>query len=307
MSRIAHGIAYGIAHVGTLALAILFGIQTGHGQSQTTGTLHLRNSQAQQISLTLPAAGVAPYTLQLPSEPGVGGQTLTVSALAGSVAELAWTDSPYWGLQGSAITAGGTGADEQFLGTANAQDLVLAANSREVMRIVGIAGASQGYVGFGTSTPQAPYDFTSTVLLSSRGAASELRFAEPAAAGSEFTAIRAGEQSASITYTLPPSLPAQSGYVLTTTSEGELSWVRPFTESPMGVYVPTPDAWQHSITVGSGVLTAASVPVVTLISTPGSTIGITVTGIDAATGTLDVETSVPLTASDRIAWAIFNP
>lgn len=291
----------------TYFLMAIVGLQVGYGQSQTTGTLHLRNAQAQSISLTAPEQGVTPYTLRLPAEPAVGGQTLTVSAVTGSIAELTWADSPYWSLQGSSITAGGTGADEQFLGTANAQDLVLAANSAEVMRVVGVAGPTQGYIGFGTSTPQAPYDFTNTVQLSSRGPASELRFAEPAAAGTEFTAIRAGEQTSSITYTLPASVPSQNGYVLSTTPTGELSWVRPFTESPMGVFTPTPNTWQHTITVGVGVLTSASVPVVTLMTSPGSTIGVTVTGIDAASGTLQVETSVPLTASDRLAWAIFNP
>lgn len=277
------------------------------GQSQTTTTLHLRNTQAQQISLTVPTAGVVPYTLTFPAQVAAGGQVLSVASVTGSAAQLAWSDVSFWSLQGSSITAGGTAAGQQYLGTANAQDLVLAANGVEAVRMVGVAGAQQGYMGFGTSTPRARFDFADHVLLSNAGTASELRFAEPASAGTEYTAFRAAAQSSSITYTLPTTMPSEAGHVLTTTPTGELSWTRPLTGNPMGVYVPITDQWQHVIPVGAGVLTQQSIPVITLVTAPGTTIGVSVTGLDATAGTITVETSVPLTSSDRLAWAVFNP
>ena len=275
------------------------------GQSQTTGTLNLRNTEQETISLTLPQTGVTGYTLLLPSTNGVEGQAMTISSITGTSAELSWTDASFWSLTGSTITTGGTGIGEQYLGTANEQDLVLASNGTEAIRIVGVAGAEQGYIGLGTSTPQAPVDLAGTVLLSNNGAATELRFAEPSADGSEYTAFRAGAQSANITYTLPVDGPPADGMTLTSDATGQLSWEKPFSFTPMGIYTPDFLAWQHEINVGP--FDPNAIPIVTMMNPPGTTIGISVTEMDPANGTIDVETSIPLGVADRIAWVILEP
>ena len=275
-------------------------------QSQTTGTLHLRNTEPAAISLSIPATGVTGYTLILPPTSGVPGQAMTVSAVTGTSAELSWTDAAFWSLSGSTITTGGTGVGEQYLGTANDQDVVFASNGAEAMRIVGVAGPTQGYVGLGTASPQAPIDLAGNVLLSNSGAATELRFAEPSADGSDYTAFRAGAQTANITYTLPTAGPAQDGQVLTTNTTGDLAWSSPFSTTPMGIFTPVFMAWQHVINVGGG-LGPNSIPIVTMLNPAGTTIGISVTDMDPAAGTIDVETSVPLGVADRIAWVILNP
>ena len=275
------------------------------GQSQTTGTLNLRNTEQETISLTLPQTGVTGYTLLFPSTNGVEGQAMTISSITGTSAELSWTDASFWSLAGSSITAGGTGVGEQYLGTANEQDLVLASNGTEAIRIIGVAGAEQGYIGLGTSTPQAPVDLAGTVLLSNSGAASELRFAEPSADGAEYTAFRAGAQSASITYTLPLDGPPADGMTLTSDATGQLSWEKPFSFTPMGIYTPDFLAWQHEINVGP--FDPNAIPIVTMMNPPGTTIGISVTEMDPANGTIDVETSIPLGVADRIAWVILEP
>jgi len=275
-------------------------------QSQTTGTLNLRNTEPQTVSLSIPQTGVTGYSLLLPSTAGVAGQAMTISAVNGTTAELSWTDAAFWSLAGSQITAGGTAPGEQYLGTANAQDVVLASNGSEAMRIVGVAGPTQGYIGLGTTSPQAPIDLGGTVLLSNSGTATELRFAEPSADGSDYTAFRAGAQAASITYTLPTAGPAQDGMVLQTDVAGQLSWASPFSRTPMGIFTPQFMAWQHVINVGPG-LGPTSIPIVTMMNPAGTTIGVSVTGMDPVAGTINVETSIPLGVADRIAWVILTP
>lgn len=288
-----------------IAFMALSVVPDAWSQSQTTGTLNLRNTDQEQVSLSIPQTGVTGYSLLLPSTNGVEGQAMTISSITGTTAELTWTDAAFWSLTGSMITAGGTAAGEQYLGTANDQDLVLAANGAEALRVVGTAGATQGYIGLGTSTPQAPIDLAGNVLLSNAGTATELRFAEPSADGSEYTAFKAGAQTANITYTLPLDGPAEDGLMLTTDAAGQLSWDKPFSKTPMGIYTPDFLAWQHQINVGP--FGPNAIPFVTMMNPAGTTIGISVTAMDPTNGTIDVETSIPLGVADRICWVILEP
>ena len=274
-------------------------------QSQTTGTLNLRNTQPETISLKPPAAGVTSYTLTLPPVVGQQGQALTISTVTGTTAELGWTDASFWNLDGTAITTGGVAAGEQYLGTSNASDMVIAANAVEHIRIVGVAGPTQGYIGLQTTNPQAPIDLGGNVLLSNSGSATELRFAEPSASGSDYTAFRAGAQSANITYTLPLDAPAADGLVLTTTAGGDLSWRTSTFAVPKGVYNVNQGDYIHVINVGP-VLGPNSVPIISIIHHPGTTIGASIVDIDPGNGTITVETSIALIAGDRIAWTILN-
>lgn len=275
------------------------------GQSQTTGTLNLRNAQPAAVSLTVPSTGVTSYTIQLPATIGQAGQTLTINSITGSTATLSWADATFWGLGGNAVTTGGTDAGEQYLGTSNAQDLVLAANASERIRIVGVPGPSQGYVGIGTETPKTTLDVAGTMTLSNSGGASELRFAEPAADGAEYTAFRAAAQTTNITYTLPTAAP-MAGQVLTSDASGNLSWSSSTSKLLRGFYTPMAGQWEHNIIVPGDIEPGALI-LITIHNGPGTTIGFSVTNVDYVTNTITVETSTGLGLIDRIAYLVVNP
>ena len=275
-------------------------------QSLTTGTLQLRNAQPSTIGLTIPSTGVTTYSLALPSAIGETGQVMTIQTVTGTTATLGWSSSNYWSLNGSDVTAGGIATGQQYLGTRNAQDLVIASNATEAIRVIGLAGPSQGWIGLGTSAPRAPIDLARTVLLSNTGSATELRFAEPSASGTNYTAFRATSQAGDVTYTLPEQAPAGAGMVLTATTTGVMSWRSAIAEVARGVFVPTAGNHIQTITAGVDIPTGA-IPIVTMINASGTTISISVTTVDTAADTFTVETSTPLAATDRIAWMILPP
>ena len=275
-------------------------------QSQTTGTLHLRNTQPTTVSLSLPQTGVAGYTLLLPAQQGTAGQVLSVSNVTAGQSTLTWSDAAYWGLSGSSITKGGTAAGEQYLGTSNEQDVVIASQGSERIRIIGAAGPRQGYIGLATATPNAPIDLGATVLLSNAGAATELRFAEPFASGTNYTAFRSREQAQDVTYTLPGAGPESDGMILTSSTTGDLQWRKPLSDVRRGIFTPAVGAFVHVIAVGTDI-TSGSIPLITMMNPAGTTIGLSITAIDDINDTFTVETSVPLGAADRIAWMVVQP
>lgn len=61
-------------------------------------------------------------------------------------------------------------------------------------------------------------------LLGTSSQAAELRLYEDTDNGSNYSAIKVGTQSGDITYTLPTAAPAGNGYILTSTTAGEMSW-----------------------------------------------------------------------------------
>lgn len=275
-------------------------------QSLTTGTLQLRNGQPSTIGLTIPASGVTTYSLVLPATVGESGQALTIQTVTGTTATLGWSNTNFWSLSGSDVTAGGTATGQQYLGTRNAQDLVIASNATEAIRVVGLTGASQGWIGLGTAAPKAPIDLARTVLLSNAGSATELRFAEPSASGTNYTAFKAAAQTEDLTYTLPEQAPPSSGMVLSSTTGGVMSWRSAIADVPRGLFVPTAGNHIHTITAGADVPTGA-IPIVTMVNAAGTTVALSVTAVDAAADTFTVETSVPLAATDRISWMILPP
>lgn len=289
-----------------LLLVVAFTSIDTLAQSQTTGTLNLRSTQPSTISLSLPQTGVTSYTMLLPAQQGSAGQVLTVSTVTTGQSTLTWADAAYWGLAGSAITKGGTAAGEQFLGTSNEQDVVIASKGIERIRINGIAGPRQGFIGIGTSTPNAPIDLGATVLLSNTGTATELRFAEPFSSGINYTAFRSREQAQDITYTLPGAAPSAEGMVLTGTPTGDLQWRKPLSDVRRGIFIPAVGAFVHVIPVGTDI-TSGSIPLITMMNPAGTTIGLSITAIDDVNDTFTVETSVPLGAADRIAWMLVRP
>lgn len=275
-------------------------------QSTTTGTLNLRNGQPATVSLTVPAAGVTGYKMELPATIGAQGEALTVSSVSGTTATLGWTSMPYWSLSGSAITTGGTAVGQQYIGTSNTQDLVLAANAAERFRIVGTAGPAQGFVGIGTATPKSNLDVQGDVLLSNSGSASLLKFQEPLADGSNTTSIKAQTQAIDITYTLPATPPSMDGQVMTATAGGVMSWTSPTNAIGKGRYTPVTGEHIHVINTTPYDVKLGDVVLVTVMNAPGTTISASVTAIDDTANTITVETSTTLGPTERLLWIVMG-
>ncbi len=79
-----------------------------------------------------------------------------------------------------------------------------------------------GALVFGTSPTVTTPTFVGNVLLDNTGTAAELRWREPSASGSNYTAFKAQAQAANITYTFPA---ADAAGALTSDGAGNLSWV----------------------------------------------------------------------------------
>ncbi len=94
-----------------------------------------------------------------------------------------------------------------------------AAALSETMRI------TNAQVGINTTSPTSGsgLDVKGHVALSNAGSASELRLYEPSGSGSNYSAFKAGAQSADISYTLPTSAPTTNQF-LETDASGTLSW-----------------------------------------------------------------------------------
>ncbi|MGE3801929.1 MAG: beta strand repeat-containing protein, partial [Candidatus Kapaibacterium sp.] len=130
-----------------------------------------------------------------------------------------------WSLTGNSGTTAGT----NFLGTTDNISLVFKTNNAERMRITGT-----GSVGIGTNNPGQKVEVQDgNVLLSNTGTAGELRFAEPSAGGTQYTAFKAGSQGANITYTLP-LVQGAAGSVLANNGTGTLSWTNPNQNGSVG-------------------------------------------------------------------------
>lgn len=275
-------------------------------QSTTTGTLNLRNGQPATVSLTVPTAGVTGYKMELPATIGAQGQALTVSSLSGTTATLGWTSMPYWSLAGSDITAGGTGVGQQYIGTSNTQDVVLAANGTERFRIVGVAGPLQGFVGIGTALPRASLDVQGDVLLSNSGSATQLKFAEPTADGSNVTSFKAQTQAMDIAYTLPATPPTADGQVMTATTGGVMAWTSPTNSIGKGRFTPVLGEHIHVINTAPFDIKIGNVALVTVMNAPGTTISASVTAIDDVANTITVETSTTLGPTEKLLWIVLG-
>lgn len=274
-------------------------------QTFATGTLSLRNGQAQSVGLTIPTTGVTPYTILLPNTIGAEGQVMTITNVTGTTATLSWSNSDFWGLEGSAISTGGTAAGQQYLGTSNAQDLVIATNGSERLRVIGVAGPNQGYTGFGTAAPMSLVDVRGDLTISSSGPASLVRFMEPSADGTNFTAFRAATQASDVTYTLPAAAPTSDGMVLSATTGGVMEWKSQGSGIPKGSFTPaTAGDYLHVVPTTGYDLQVDDLPFVTVISPSGYTFAAVVKSIDAATNTITVETSVGITPTERILWLV---
>jgi hypothetical protein len=101
------------------------------------------------------------------------------------------------------------------LGTGVATFLATPSSANLISAVTDETGT--GALVFGTSP-----SLFGNILLDNTGTASELRFREPSASGSNYTAFKAQAQAADLTYTLPPSI-VTNGY-LKTDATGGLTW-----------------------------------------------------------------------------------
>lgn len=158
-----------------------------------------------------------------------------------------WLNPMGWGLKGNSATSTAT----NFLGTTDNVDMIFKTNSTERLRML-----SSGQL-----------------LLTGGTSAGELRFGEPSASGSNYTAFKAQAQSADITYTLPATA-GSSGQVLVNDGAGNLTWSTPSwggtsVGSPSALVIPN-GSTNNDLNPGSG----------NFIRLSGSSSNFDVTGID---------------------------
>ena len=126
-----------------------------------------------------------------------------------------------WALTGNSII--GT----EFLGTTNAQPLVIRTNNVERLRVT-----ARGNVGIGTATPTERLQVSdgNIAITNTDNTARQLRLYEPSESGTNFTAFRAQAQTSDITYTLPASLTTTNTVatgILQSDASGNMSWLNP--------------------------------------------------------------------------------
>ncbi|MBK7186334.1 MAG: hypothetical protein IPH85_10515 [Ignavibacteria bacterium] len=121
---------------GTLLVSSSTASPTFGGLTVSGGSISLDPGVGNDLTLlNIPADGATTIFLTLD---GLG--RLRTNTVSGSTS---------WSLSGNAITLGGTGGGQQYLGTSNAQDLVLGSGATERMRIT-----SAGNVSIPIVTPQ---------------------------------------------------------------------------------------------------------------------------------------------------------
>lgn len=108
--------------------------------------------------------GTSTYTLTVPGLAPSQGQILKVGAINGSTATMEWqslasaVSSAGWSLEGNSITSAGTSTGQQFIGTTNAEPLVIATMHTTAQPIKLLTGNEErmrinanGNIGIGSS------------------------------------------------------------------------------------------------------------------------------------------------------------
>jgi len=148
------------------------------------------------------------------SAPSTNNMVLTTNTSG----QWSWNDGNnlFWRVGGN------TGAGGDYIGTDDNQPFPFRVNNVEGMRLVpNVAGPR---LGIGQTNPSERFELRDgNLLISNSGTAGQIRFQEPNAGGTNYTAFQAGAQSSDITYTLPTALPGTNG-ILTSNNSGTLSW-----------------------------------------------------------------------------------
>lgn len=199
-------------------------IRDGNLLLSNTGTasqIQLQGSSSGISSFTAGAQGDTTINYTLPTSHPNANDVLTATSVTGTgpyAVALGWSapssgGGSGWGLSGNAAASG------NFLGTTNAQDLLLKTNSTERLRIL-----STGKVGIGATSPSELLEVRDGNLrLSNSGTPAQLQLQ---GSGTGVTTFQAGAQgSTSIAYTLPTSQ-GVSGSTLQNNGSGTLSWSR---------------------------------------------------------------------------------
>lgn len=284
-----------IQRAGLLAILIVLAHSaTSLAQVTSTAKVVLQcGTNFNRITLSAPLNPVTNYTLQFPkTAPPARGAFLFVDSSGvglmdwmspGGINDVLTIDSstglPIWktrtqifGSMGWMLT-GNIGTDPllNFLGTTDAQPLIIRTTNLERMRV-----ASDGKVGIGTNAPSQLVEVKGgNLLLSNSGTAGEMRFAEPILNGTNYTAFKAQAQSTDVTYTLPNAAPGSSGMALVSTTAGVMSWaaMSSGTVTSVGLSLPASVfSISSSPVTGSGTLTGtfANQNANTFFAGPGS-------------------------------------
>ena len=165
--------------------------------STSRGLLVPRMTEAQKNAIASPATGLLIYETNV----------ATTGTYAGTAPTFWYYNSTVWTpfLGGGWLLLGnsGTNPTNNFIGTKDSVDWVIRTNNLERVRVY--AGGNVG-------------------LTNSNNAAEELRFYEPSGSGSLYSGFKAGVNTSSVTYVLPPADGNGTNYVLCTDGSANLSW-----------------------------------------------------------------------------------
>lgn len=185
-----------------IVILLMCGIVTeGFGQARDHKVQRLvldnDGSPESTIRFQTPVPNFTSYTLTWPLDDGTNDQVLVTDGTGA----LSWKNvnqlANNWLVGGNSNI---TNANTEYIGTNTNVDFAMRANSVERLRLLASGGA---------------------LIPAATGVSQQLQFQTPN--GSFVTSFQAVNQSANINYTLPPSLPANNGY-LTTTNTGALAW-----------------------------------------------------------------------------------
>jgi trimeric autotransporter adhesin len=175
-------------------------------------------STGNTLTTTVNGVATTPVNIINSNATSLSGSSLTttVNGVASTPLDL----SPVVGLSAWRLLGNtGTNPTTNFLGTTDNFGLAFRTNNLERVRI-----DASGNLGIGITVPTQKLEILNgNILLNNSGTAGELRFAEPSASGTNYSAFRAQAQTVDVTYTLPSGA-GVTGQQLTTDGVGNLSW-----------------------------------------------------------------------------------
>jgi hypothetical protein len=174
--------------------------------STTRGFLAPRMTGAERIAIATPAQGLLVYQTDAPSGFYFYNGAVWVQFALGS----------FWSLAGNTTTNPTT----DFIGTTDAQPLVMKTNNTERIRIL-----SGGNVGINTTNASQLFEVQNGNILISNSddVARELIFMTPSS-NTFYSSFKAQAQTANINYTLPPVVGSTGQVLAAVDNAGSLTW-----------------------------------------------------------------------------------